>query len=86
MQVYDPIAVQQDIDVLEGKIALHNDFMAIEKEKERKRLADSKKVLEDTLKQLKKTADMLDKKMPDIHHLHKGRLFEIKNILRQTLR
>ncbi len=85
-KLFDVNLLQVDINTLEGKLAAHNEAKAVEAEAKAKALAVSMKILEDTLKSLEKTADMLDKNWVKLHHMHRGRVADIKNSLRQLLR
>lgn len=86
MKLYSVDKLNQDLDLLTGRLALHQEAIAVETAEKQKRLDASYKILTDTLKVLKKTADNLDKNWEKLDGSHRGRVADIRNTLRQTLR
>ena len=85
-KLYDISKLQIDIDTLEAQLTAHNDAKAKEQADKQELISKSEKILNDTLDELLQVADMLDEKWPLIHHLHRSRIMDLKNSLRQTLR
>ena len=86
MKVYDTTAIQNDIDQLEAKIALHDKEVLKEKQAESKAKADSAKLMESYLDRVYEINQEMQDTWSKIHPSHRGRITDLKSALGRTLR